>query len=78
MTCNTMACQFPGFTSDRKRVGTYENTVEKRRPNNLVDLKEIIQEIWDNLRQTYIMDLFISMHRRMEQCIERAGDVTKY
>jgi len=52
--------------------------VEKRRPYNLVDLKEIIQEIYDNLPQTYIMDLFRSMPRRIEQCIERAGDVTKY
>jgi len=52
--------------------------VEKRRPNNLVYLKEIIQEIWDNLPQTYIMDLFCSIPCRIEQCIERAGDVTKY
>jgi len=51
--------------------------VEKRRPSNLVDLKEIIiiQEICDNLKQTYIVDLFRSMSRRTEQCIERPGDV---
>ena len=52
--------------------------VEKRRPNNFIDLKEIIQEIWDNLLQTYIVDLFRSIPRLMEQCIERAGDVKKY
>jgi len=52
--------------------------VKKRIPNNLVDLKEIIQEIWDNLPQTYIVDLFCSTPRRMEQCIEQAKDVTKY
>ena len=46
--------------------------VEKRRSNNLVDFKEIIQEIWDNLPQTYIVDLFRSLPRRMEKCIERA------
>jgi len=58
--------------------GLMKIAVEKRRPNNLIDLKEIIQQIWDNLPQTYIVDLFRSMPRRMEQCIERAGDVTKY
>ena len=72
MACDTIVCQFPGFESDRKHVGTYENCCEKRRPSNLVDLKEIIQEILNNLPQTYIVP------RRMEQCIEREGDFTKY
>ena len=67
-----MACQFPLFKSDRKRVcGLMKIAVEKRIPDNIVDLKEIIQEIWDNLPQTYIVDLFRSMPRRMEHCIER-------
>jgi len=44
--------------------------VGKRRPNNLVDLKEKIQEIWDDLPQTYIVNLFRPMPRRMEQCID--------
>jgi len=51
MACNTMTCLFPEFT-----INPIENVwelmkiaVEKRRPENFVDLKEIIQEIWDNL-----------------------------
>ena len=60
MACNTIACQFSGFKSDRKCVGLMKIAVEKKRPNNLVDLKEIIQEIWNNLPQTYIADLFAS------------------
>ena len=73
-----MACQFPGFKSNRKCVGLMKIAVEKRRPDNLVDLKEIIQKIWENLPQTYIMELFRSIPRRMKQCIERAGDFIKY
>ena len=50
-----------GFKSDRKRVGLMKIAVEKKRPNNLVDLlEEIIQEIWDNLPQAYRR--FISFH----------------
>jgi len=57
--------------SERKYVGLMKITMEKRRPNNLVDLKY-------NLPQTYIVDLFRSMPRRTELCVERAGDITKY
>ena len=31
MSCNTMALQFPGFKSDRKRVRIYENCCGKEK-----------------------------------------------
>ena len=64
MACNIMACNSPDLNLIENVWGLMKITVEKRRPNNLVDLKEIIQEIWDNLPQTYIVDLFRSMPRR--------------
>jgi len=51
---------FDNFTVQRNTVqNQMKIVVEKRKPNNLVDLKEIIQEIWDNLPQIYIVDLFL-------------------
>ena len=73
-----MATNSPDLKPIENVWGLVKIAVEIRRPNNLVDFKEIIQEIWDNLPQTYIVDLFRSMPCRMEQCIERAGDDTKY
>jgi len=57
---NGIETQWPSNCLDLNPIeyvwGLLKIVVEKRRPNNLVDLKEIIQEIWDNLPQTYIVD----------------------
>ena len=63
-----MTCQFPGLNSIENVWGLMKIAMEKRRPNNLVDLKEIIQEIWDNLPQTYIVDLFCFMPSLIDHC----------
>ena len=70
MECNTVAYQLTGFKF-------IIIAVEKRKRQNLVHFKEIIQDFLDNLPQSYIVDLFLSMPR-ISQCILRAENVTKY
>ena len=57
--------------------GLMKIDVEKRRLNNLVDLKEIIQLILDNLPQTYLVDLFRSMTRRVLNMREMSRNICK-
>ncbi len=52
--------------------------IEKKRPNNIVDLKQIIQKVWDNLSIKIIKSLSVSMKNRIQLCIASKGDVIKY
>ena len=58
--------------------GLMKKEVEKKNPEDLDSLEEIIQEVWDGLTLDYIKSLIKSMPNRLQRCIDLQGDVTGY
>ena len=58
--------------------GILKNSVEKRCPKNMEELKRFIEEEWEKIPQVQIRDTIKSMKRRISQVLERNGETCDY
>ena len=55
-----------------------KNNVEKRRPANIEDLKQMMTEEWEAIPQQTLINLVYSMQQRFILCIKAKGERIKY
>lgn len=55
-----------------------KNNVEKRRPENIEDLKQMMSEEWEAIPQKTLINLVNSMQQRCNSCIIATGERIKY
>ncbi|GFX45041.1 DUF4817 domain-containing protein [Trichonephila clavipes] len=67
----TLACPIPRFVSNRAYLGHLERRIGH--PTSLNELEARLQQIWNEMSQDIIQNLYASMPDRIASCI-RAGD----
>ena len=75
----------PGFFPDMKshmksrdQLESHENQLSKHKLTTIVTVKQMMKEIWDGMRPTYLRSLYQSMRSRMCMVIDSKGGVTKH
>ena len=76
---NGIQClDFPPYSPDLNPIEDLKKPVEKRNPQSLLDLKQIIPDEWSKISEFRCAKLVSSMKRRCENVIANNGFRTKY
>jgi DDE superfamily endonuclease len=54
------------------------NQIATSKVRTLKGLKKIVSEVWENIDQSYIQSLVLSMHNRLTEVIDKHGGSTHY
>ena len=73
---------WPSYSPDLNPIenlwGVLKNNIRKRQPHTTEDLRNIIEEEWEALDDNYVKNLCLSIHNRIDMCIENEGARINY
>ena len=79
---NIQKIEWPGYSADLSPIENLwpllKKKVRQRLPHSLIELKNIIYQVWYNFDNQYISNLCTSIHNRIDLCITNMGDKIKY
>ncbi|KAK4323716.1 hypothetical protein Pmani_005597 [Petrolisthes manimaculis] len=79
---NIPVLDWPGNSPDLNPIenawNKMKNTIAKKRPTNINELKQALTKLWGDMDLSYFTNLATSMPNRIEMVISYKGNMTKY